>query len=217
MGASTTAAQWAGYESVTPDPTTLSNGSPFRKIAEGIDVAPICSELAGRPEMWLVDTSRQRKVRCQRDTQNIFLRVAKKPLPPGARNANDVHASRVTRISTRFPCALAFCQWIADLHGGEVGRATLVALQPHGWVRPHVDAGAYYRIRDRFHLTIKSPEGSPLTAGGESVVMREGELWVFNNKAEHEARNTSDEPRVHLIFDVLPPPGRGYYVLPPVD
>ena len=188
--------------------------SRFTRIAEGIDVTPFLAELAAEPEMWLADTSRQRKVRCQRDTRNIFLRVAKKPLPPGARNANDVQVSRTTRTASKFPRALAFCERIADRHGGELGRATLVALEPHGWVRPHVDAGAYYRVRDRFHLVLKSPDGSPLTSGGETVLMREGELWVFDNKSEHEARNPSAEPRVHLIFDVLPPPGRGYYALP---
>ena len=139
------------------------------------------------------------------------------PFLPALRNANDVHESRLARSAARFPRALAFCQRIADLQRGELGRATLVALQPRGWVRPHVDAGAYYRVRDRFHLVLKSPGGSPLTAGGETVVMHEGELWAFDNKAEHDARNPSDEPRLHLIFDVLPPPGRGYYVLPPLD
>jgi len=192
-------------------------GSHFTRISNGIDVGPLLSELDAAPEMWLADTSRQRKVRCQRDTQNIFLRVAKKPLPPGTRNANDVHESRLARSAARFPRALAFCQRIADVQRGELGRATFVALQPRGWVRPHVDAGAYYRVRDRFHLVLKSSGGSPLTAGGETVVMHEGELWAFDNKAEHDARNPSDEPRLHLIFDVLPPPGRGYYVLPPVD
>ena len=199
-----------------PAPARREKTSRFTRIAKDVDVAPFLSELAAAPEMWLADTSRQRKVRCQRDTRNIFLRVAKKPLPPGARNANDVHESRTARSAARFPLALAFCKRIAGLQGGELGRATLVALQARGWVRPHVDAGAYYRIRDRFHLVLHSPAGSPLTAGGETVVMQEGELWAFDNKAEHDARNPTDEPRVHLIFDVLPPPGRGYYVLPPL-
>ena len=197
--------------------TAMSASGPrFTRIAEGIDVAPLLAELAAAPDMWLVDTSRQRKVRCQRDTQNIFLRVAKKPLPPGARNANDVHESRIARSAARFPRALEFCRQVAGRQGGELGRATLVALQPGGWVRPHVDGGAYYRVRDRYHLVLKSAGGSPLTAGGETAVMREGELWVFDNKAEHDARNRSDEPRIHLIFDVRPPPGGGYYALPPV-
>ena len=199
-----------------PTPRIGDGASRFTRIATNVEVAPLLSELAVTPEMWLADTSRQRKIRCQRDTQNIFLRVAKKPLPPGARNANDVHESRRSRVAARFPKALAFCEGIAALQGGELGRATLVALLPHGWVRPHVDAGAYYRIRDRFHLVLKSPGGSPLTAEDETVVMSEGELWAFDNKARHDARNPTGGTRVHLIFDVLPAAGRGYYVRPPL-
>lgn len=202
----------AGIELPEPTPDRLT--SPFLRIATDIDVRPFVSEIQASRETWLANTSRQRKVRCQRDTQNIFLRVAKKPLPPGARNANDVHESRPSRWASQFPRALDFCGQIAALQGGELGRAILVALMPGGWVRPHVDAGAYYRIRDRFHLVLRSPGGSPLTAQGETAVMQEGELWAFDNKARHESRNPGDEPRVHLIFDVLPPAGCGYYVLP---
>ena len=196
---------------VMPRPAERDPASRFLRIAEGLDVTPLLAELDAAPEMWLADTSRQRKVRCQRDTQNIFLRAARKPLPPGAKNANDVHETRTMRSAARFPEAVAFCREIASLHDGELGRATLVALQPHGWVRPHRDAGDYYRIRDRFHLVLRSPGGSPLTCGDDAVVMREGELWTFDNKVRHEARNPTEEPRVHLIFDVLPRPGRGYY------
>ena len=200
-----------------PSAVTESTATSFTRVATEIDVAPFLAELDAAPEMWLANTSRQRKIRCQRDTQNIFLRVARKPLPPGAKNANDVHESRIAASAAGFPRALAFCEEMAALQKGALGRATLVALQPRGWVRPHVDTGAYYRIRDRFHLVLRSRAGSPLTSGGETVVMREGELWAFDNKAEHDARNPTDEPRVHLIFDVLPGPGRGYHVLPPID
>ena len=187
----------------------------FTKIARDVDIRPLLAELDAAPEMWLADTSRQRRIRCQRHTRNIFLRAAGKPLPPGARNANDVHESRVARASGKFPRALAYCESVADDVRGTLGRATLVALLPHGRVYPHVDAGAYYRIRDRFHLVLRSGGGSPLTAGDEGVVMHPGELWAFNNKARHWADNPSDGPRVHLIFDVLPAPGRGFHVLPP--
>ncbi len=199
---------------VMPHPAERNPASRFLRIAAGLDVTPLLAELAAAPEMWLADTSRQRKVRCQRDTQNIFLRAARKPLPPGAKNANDVHETRTMRSAARFPEAVSFCREIASLHDGELGRATLVALQPHGWVRPHRDGGDYYRIRDRFHLVLRSPGGSPLTCGEDAVVMQEGELWTFDNKVRHEARNPTGEPRVHLIFDVLPPPGRGYFARP---
>ena len=189
----------------------------FTRIADSVAVGPFLAELDAAPEMWLANTSRQRNVRCQRHTQSIFLRAPKKPLPPGAKNANDVHESRVARAARKFPRTLAFCERISNELDASLGRATLVALLPESQVFPHVDAGAYYRIRDRLHLVLKSADGSPLTAAGETVVMRPGELWAFNNKALHSAENPSREPRVHLIFDLLPAPGRGFHVLPADD
>ncbi|MDE0390809.1 MAG: aspartyl/asparaginyl beta-hydroxylase domain-containing protein [Rhodospirillales bacterium] len=189
----------------------------FTRLAEGVDTRPFLVELAAQPELWFADTSRQRKVRCQRNTLNIFLSAPKKPLPPGAKNANDVHESRRTRVAAKFPRILSFCERIAAEWGATLGRATLVTLLPRSRVYPHIDTGAYYRIRDRIHFVLRSPEGSPLAAGDETVVMHEGELWVFNNKVKHSAENPSQEPRVHLIFDLLPAPGRGHYAFPPDD
>ena len=186
----------------------------FTRIAREVDTIPLLAELDAAHEMWLADTSRQRKVRCQRNTWSIFLRAPRKPLPPGAKNANDVHESRVAPAARRFPRILAFCESVAGELGGTLGRATLVALLPSSRVFPHIDAGSYYRIRDRFHLVLRSSQGSPLSAGGETVVMRTGELWAFNNKTMHSADNPSEESRVHLIFDILPAPGRGFYVFP---
>ena len=200
---------------VLPDPTTLDPAARFVHIAAGLDTAPLLAEVEAEQGRWFDDTSRQRKVRCQRDTLNIFLRAARKPLPPGARNANDVHETRTMRAAANFPEILSFCRRVASLQEGELGRVALVALLPQGWVRPHTDFGAYYRIRDRFHLVLRSAGGSALTAGGQAVVMREGELWAFDNKVRHEARNPSDERRIHLIFDVLPGPGRGYFARAP--
>ena len=45
----------------------------FTRIAERVDIAHCWRSWDAAPEMWLVDTSRQRKVRCQRNTRNIFL------------------------------------------------------------------------------------------------------------------------------------------------
>ena len=199
------------------DPTAKSAFQHFTRIDDSVDVSPFLAELDAAPEMWLANTSRQRNVRCQRHTQNIFLRAPRKPLPPGARNANDVHESRVSRAAKYFTQTLAFCERVAGEFEATLGRATLVALLPKSQVFPHVDVGAYYRIRDRLHLVLKSSDGSPLTAGGETVVMHPGELWAFDNKARHSAKNPSQKPRVHLIFDLLPAPGRGLHVLPPLE
>lgn len=186
----------------------------FTKIAEQINIEPLLRELNASPDTWLADTSRQRKVRCQRNTQNIFLRAAKKPLPSGAKNANDVHDIRIMPDAQKFPCAHAFCESVAKSLGARLGRATLVRLLPRSEVFPHVDAGSYYRIRDRLHLVLESSEGSLLGVENETVIMRPGEIWVFDNKKLHWAKNPSDQVRVHLIFDVLPASERGFYTYP---
>ncbi len=184
----------------------------FRLIDSNVNTKPILDELNRYSKMWLANTSRQEKVRCQRHTENIFLRVAKKPLPPGANNANDIHESVTTKAAKRmFIRTFAFCQNLANEIDGKLGRVMLVSLLPNSQVYPHVDHGDYYRIRDRYHLVIKSATGSPLTAGDETVVMQERELWAFNNKVEHSAFNASDRQRVHLIFDILPAQGRNVF------
>lgn len=184
----------------------------FRKIADGIALSAFRRELSAQPDAWLADTSRQTKIRCQRETRNIFLRTAQKPFPPGVTNGNDVHESRNTRMAARFPDTLGWCEAFCRLTGGRLGRVTLVSLEPQGRVYPHIDHGDYYALRDRYHLVIASPGGSPLVTEDETAVLQEGELWVFNNKRRHEALNIADRPRVHLIFDVEPAPGHGHYV-----
>ena len=186
----------------------------FTRVAENLDTRSILDELASASGAWDVDTSRQRNVRCQRHTRNIFLRAPVKPLPPGEKNSNNVHESRLTRQAQYFPQTLALCRGVARRRSGDLGRAMLVALLPKRKVAPHVDLGAYYRIRDRFPLVLASLRGSPVTAGDETVVMRPGELWAFDNKKRHWAWNPSDELRVHLIFDVRPQSGQGLYVYP---
>jgi aspartyl/asparaginyl beta-hydroxylase (cupin superfamily) len=88
--------------------------------------------------------------------------------------------------------------------GGTLGRAKIVNLPPGRRVLAHVDRGDYYARRDRYHLVVES-DGCRMRAGDEEVVMGRGELWWFDNKAEHEAWNETASPRIHLIFDVEPP------------
>ena len=183
----------------------------FVRVECGIDTSALLNEINTASHLWQEDTSRQRKVKCQRNTWNIFLRAAQKPLPKGTNNANDVHETRTMRYSKFFPKILYFCQRFAEEQRGDLGRVTLVTLLPKSKVYPHTDFGDYYAVRDRYHLVLDSPSGSRLTAGNETAILLERELWVFNNKIVHSAENLSDKLRVHLIFDILPSPDKGYF------
>ena len=169
----------------------------------GVDVGPMLEEIDGQPQLWDADTRRQTNIQVQRETSNIPLRGALKPIPDGI-NQNNWHPSRRTPYADRCPRIYAWVEQFVKELGGDLSRISVVRLNPHGRVYPHIDEGDYYKVRDRYHLVLRSPGGSEMNSGGEEVVFRDGELWWFNNKAVHDAFNPSAEGRIHVIFDVLP-------------
>ncbi len=176
----------------------------FRLISSRVNVQPFLQEIVENTSLWQKDTSRQEKIKVQRETNSIYLRSAVKPFPSGVTNGNDVHESRQTSVAKKFPAIMQWLESFTQKYGGELGRATIVRLAAKGQVYRHIDKGEYYRIRDRYHLVLQSAAGSLLGAGDEWVRMQPGEFWWFDNKAPHEAYNEADTWRIHLIFDLLP-------------
>ena len=145
------------------------------RIESGIDTRPIRDALACNEDLWHLDTSRQQRVSVQAQTQTIGLRQADRTRAPAHLPTEEIHPSR------------------------------LVRLPPGASVGTHRDHGAYYAIRDRYHLVIESePGGSIVGAIDREVEMHPGDLWRLPNKELHWARNLSHHDRIHFIFDVMP-------------
>jgi hypothetical protein len=180
----------------------LSNSYRFFRLVRTISNLPeIASEIASDPHLWFAATGRQANISVQRETNSIPLRSA---VRTNCEHINDSHTSETTPLASHFPATMYFLNQFAATARGELSRAMIVRLAPSGRVYAHVDDGEYYRIRDRYHLVVSSPGGSSMISGGESVVMKEGELWWFDNKVVHESLNSSPQWRVHIIFDLLP-------------
>lgn len=175
----------------------------FRRMKSAIDPKPFLDEIAGIDGAWDLSTGRQDKIKVQREARSIPLRGLRKSAI-GSRKRRDVHESRWTGGSTRFPVACDFLRDFAEEQDSLLSRAKIVCLPAGRRVYPHIDRGAYYAVRDRFHLVLRSAQGSWLKSGGEEIRMAEGELWWFDNKELHEAFNDGDQDRIHMIFDLLP-------------
>lgn len=175
----------------------------FELVRENIDPTPFLAEIEAIDGVWELNTTRQDKIKVQQEARAISLRGVRKSAING-RERRDVHETRYTTMSSRFPYTLAFLQSFALERGGEMSRAKIVSLPPGHRVYPHIDRGEYYAQRDRYHLVLKTGPGCWLKAGEEQVEMRLGELWRFDNKAVHEAYNGSDGDRIHFIFDLKP-------------
>ncbi|MFQ5756974.1 MAG: aspartyl/asparaginyl beta-hydroxylase domain-containing protein [Acidiferrobacterales bacterium] len=175
----------------------------FKLIKNHVDVRWLLDEIQRYPDPWSMNTGRQSKIEVQRESHSIPLRgLVKSEIGDGKRR--NVHESRFTTTSRSFTEAIGFITTFAAERNAELGRAKLVKLGPGCRVYPHIDRGEYYRLRDRYHLVLRSANGSYLKSGDEAVRMKEGELWWFDNKQVHSAYNDSDEDRIHLIFDLLP-------------
>lgn len=174
----------------------------FRLLQSCIDPQPLLAEIAAVEGAFEQNRGRQEKIAVQREALSIPLRGVRLSAI-GNRKRRDVHESRWTTGSRQFPLARAFLKDIAARQTSLLSRAKFVSLPPGHRVFPHVDRGEYYRLRNRYHLVLQST-GSWMRAGDEEVWMRTGELWWFDNDAEHEACNDGDTDRIHLIFDLLP-------------
>jgi hypothetical protein len=172
----------------------------FRRSRENIDVSSFLEEIKSFTEGW--SDTRAKQIPLHKDTLSIFLRVA--DLRPGETPLN-CERDRKTEHYRLFPCLTAFLEKFAENMNGKLSRVNIVSLKPESQVYRHHDAGRYYKNRDRYHLILQSPSGSRFLCGDEEAVWREGEVWWFNNKLEHEAFNDSGEAeRIHVIFDIKP-------------
>lgn len=173
----------------------------FQRLATGIDVSPMLAEIRTHRARWYEHQVRRETVPVQAQTNDIALRLGTSPRGTALEES---HAVRESANWPLFPAATAFLEKVATTESGELARAQLVRLKPQGRVLRHIDHGAYYACRDRYHLVLHSVEGSDMRAGDEHVVLRPGELWCFDNRVEHEAWNRSADWRIHLIFDLRP-------------
>jgi Aspartyl/Asparaginyl beta-hydroxylase len=70
---------------------------------------------------------------------------------------------------------------------------------PHSRILPHSDN--YGPDLQRLHLGVLVPSGSEMIVAGQKVQWEEGRVVMFDRSQIHEVNNTSDLPRVVLLFD----------------
>jgi hypothetical protein len=94
---------------------------------------------------------------------------------------------------------------IEQLIPAQAMRCLLARLPPGVSVPPHIDRPPYFAKTLRLHVAVETHEQAWMLCAGLSYVMKPGEVWVLNNKAEHAVWNAhATLPRTHLICDFLP-------------
>jgi len=148
---------------------------------------------------WDSDSSRQHTFGVHRQTKTIFLvydndfRHRHPTHRPKFDEFKGVLDPIIHHIATRYE------------DGGQVIRAILTRLEAMGRIQQHVDTGYSLRHSHRVHVPVITSDAARFMVGGETIVMREGDVWEINNCRPHAVSNDGTESRVHLIIDWAPP------------
>ncbi|MGI9205076.1 MAG: aspartyl/asparaginyl beta-hydroxylase domain-containing protein [Woeseiaceae bacterium] len=93
---------------------------------------------------------------------------------------------------------------LIEEHGlGYFVRASLVKLLAGCSIAPHQDMNFSLTHSHRVHLPIITNDDVLFTVGGETLNMREGQLFEINNRRMHSVCNNGAEDRIHLILDYV--------------
>ncbi|WP_428632007.1 aspartyl/asparaginyl beta-hydroxylase domain-containing protein [Sphingopyxis sp.] len=113
------------------------------------------------------------------------------------------HGVRQNDACARCPQTAALLETLpmSDIPGRSPS-AFFSLLRPGAHIPPHTGVT---NVRGIVHLPLIIPPGCTFRVGAETRVWEEGQAFVFDDTIEHEAWNTSDAPRVVLIFDVWNP------------
>lgn len=116
------------------------------------------------------------------------------------------HRHRDTPQRGRYPSLETIIARVLSLGYGTVPGKIVVAFLPPGKViKPHRDSGEYYTFHNRVHVPLLTDPGVVMSVDGEDYHMAVGQVYLFQNRRRHAARNLSPMGRLHLIVDVLDP------------
>ena len=106
--------------------------------------------------------------------------------------------------AARFPRTLAALDAIGDVPRipGRAPMALFSLLRGGAHIRPH---HGLFNFRLICHLPLIVPPRCTLRVGNHERGWREGELLIFDDSIEHEARNASDQARFILLFECWKP------------
>lgn len=173
----------------------------FQRIAEGMDLFPVVHALQLQPELW-----DQHRIRTQHaetahgQASDILVWF---------NDLSDPQAVIDDREVVPFPAWEKLPQLrpvifnlMRAVEGVRLGRVIISRLAPGKQITPHIDGGAPATFFQRYQIALQSLPGCVFTAGDESVQMRTGEAWWFDNTQLHSVLNNSADDRLALIVDV---------------
>jgi hypothetical protein len=186
----------------------------FQKIKSDLNTASLLNAVIRQPDLWNQFNVRTRNWNAEEDAD-----CGNAPRTPHRQVDDilirfndlkqDINAIANDKECINFPAAYRLPQaralifgLMSLVEGEQLGRVLITKLRPGATIAPHVDMGSPAEFYDRFHIVLNSAPGCLFRSGDETVYMQTGDVWWFDNRAQHEVINNSADDRIHLIIDI---------------
>jgi hypothetical protein len=178
----------------------------FLKLADGVDIVPLLHALRVRPDLWNQNTLRTtHQLTPHKQVDDIWLRFNDlTPFLAGGDAASivDEHESICYPAWKDLPQARSIIfDLLRRVEATRLGRVLITRMAPGKIIEPHEDGGSHAAYYERVHVVIQGLPGSLFNCGDETVCMKTGEVWWFDNAVTHSVQNNSADDRIHMIVD----------------
>lgn len=169
-----------------------------------VDVLPLRLQLERHPELWNQHTERtERDSSPHSGISDVWLRWRPRSalISPESYNEPFNELEWYPAIAA-LPAARQILMEIMGRIGGlALGGSLITKIPSLGAVKPHSDAMSWHAnyYNTKVYTTIKSNPNCVNWTAGESLVMKAGECWTFDNIKEHSVYNEGDDDRITMM------------------
>lgn len=169
-------------------------------VARNINIMPLLLQLYRNPQLWNQRTERtEREDSPHHQVDDIWVRYG----GGSYEESQQAHESVWLDPACVLTEAKSHARAIMGLVGGDaLGGILITRIPPGGNVLPHKDFGWHAETYDKFALQVASHQQQAFCYEDGQHVTAPGDLYWFNNQAEHWVINDSPVERITMIVCV---------------
>lgn len=177
----------------------------FEKIPYNVDVQPLLEQLKANPQLWNEYSERKLGDSPHADMEDIWVRFRPKSELTEVKHFAEPH------IPTWYPSRTILTEaerislnMMAYFRCVQLGGVLITKIPPGGQIKPHDDKGRWHPefFNTKIYIPIQSNDGCVNTCLEDSVNMKAGEVWTFDNLKTHSVENNGTGDRITLIISM---------------
>jgi len=177
----------------------------FQLIAQGIDVRPLLHSVQHQPVLWNKYSLRTMYPQSPHNqAEDIWIRFNNLNPESPLSAIDDKECMNYDGWFALPQARPIIFDLMRIVEAEQLGRVLITKLAPGKEITPHEDGGAPATYYERYHVMLQNNPGSIFRCGEETVTMRAGECWWFDNQKTHSVVNNSVDDRITMIVDIRP-------------